>query len=198
MWNERYKAEHYIYGTEPNDFLAAHIDCIPAGGRVLCLADGEGRNGVFLARRGFQVTSVDLSEVGLDKARRLADSHGVSLTLVHADLADFPLGVNAWEGIVSIFCHLPSAIRAPLYASLPASLTPEGVFLLEAYSPAQLPRDTGGPKDPDMLLTADTLRRELPGLDFSLLRETERSIVEGTHHTGIGAVVQAIGTRRAD
>lgn len=195
MWNERYSADHYIYGTTPNDFLAAHYQRIPAKGRVLCLADGEGRNGVFLARQGYAVTSVDLSEVGLEKARKLAQEHGVSLTLLHADLQHFSLGEAQWDGIVSIFCHLPSPARLALYRQIPRSLTAAGVLLLEGYSPAQLAYNTGGPKDKDMLTSAALLRAELPGLHFEQLLELERRIVEGSHHTGVGAVVNAIATR---
>ncbi|MCB1666013.1 MAG: class I SAM-dependent methyltransferase [Pseudomonadales bacterium] len=195
MWDERYSTEDYAYGTQPNDFLAEQFACIPAGGRVLCLADGEGRNGVFLAQQGYEVTSVDLSRVGLEKAARLAEDRGVSLHTVHADLAEFDPGNAQWDGIVSIFCHLPGPVRQKLYPQIPASLTAGGVFLLEAYTPAQLAHGTGGPKDADMLMTAEKLQAELPALHFSLLREVERNIVEGSYHTGIASVVQAIARR---
>lgn len=192
MWNERYNTPDYIYGTEPNDFLREHAAAIPAGGSVLCLAEGEGRNAVFLAQQGYVVTAVDSSEVGLAKAAALADARGVKIRCLHADLGDFALGEEAWDGIVSIFCHLPSFVRQPLYAALARSLRPGGVFLLESYTPAQLAFSTGGPKDVDMLVDAATLRRELPGLQFSLLEERQREVVEGTYHTGLAAVVQAI------
>ena len=192
MWNERYSTQQYIYGTEPNDFLRAHCTAIPAGGRVLCLAEGEGRNAVFLAQQGYAVTAVDSSDVGLAKAAALASARGVHITCIHADLAEFALGEEAWDGIVSIFCHLPSAIRQPLYAALGRALTPGGVLLLEGYTPAQLAFSTGGPKDVDMLVDAATLRRELTGLQFTLLEECQREVVEGTYHTGLAAVVQAV------
>ena len=192
MWNQRYNTAEYIYGTEPNDFLRDHAAAIPAGGNVLCLAEGEGRNAVFLAQQGYRVTAVDSSDVGLAKATALASARGVHITCLHADLAEFALGEEAWDGIVSIFCHLPSAVRQPLYAALGRALTPGGVFLLESYTPAQLAFSTGGPKDVDMLVDAATLRRELTGLQFSLLEECQREVVEGTYHTGLAAVVQAI------
>ena len=192
MWNERYNTPDYIYGTEPNDFLREHAAAIPAGGSVLCLAEGEGRNAVFLAQQGYVVTAVDSSEVGLAKAAALADARGVKIRRLHADLGDFALGEEAWDGIVSIFCHLPSFVRQPLYAALARSLRPGGVFLLESYTPAQLAFSTGGPKDVDMLVDAATLRRELPGLQFSLLQECPRDVVEGSFHTGRAAVVQAL------
>ncbi len=192
MWNERYSAPHYIYGTEPNDFLREHVSALPPGGRLLCLAEGEGRNAVFLAGHGFAVTAVDLSEVGLAKAAALAAQRGVQIDIIHADLADFDLGQARWDGIISIFCHLPSAVRQPLYARLAAALRPGGVLLLESYTPRQLAFGTGGPRDVDMLIDVDTLRAELPGLHFDLLQEVEREIVEGTFHTGMAAVVQAV------
>ena len=102
MWDERYSAEEYAYGTEPNTFLTANFAHLPKG-RVLSLAEGEGRNAVFLAQQGYGVTGVDGSEVGLAKAKALADSRGVAAHWVHADLADYELGENAWDGIVSIF-----------------------------------------------------------------------------------------------
>ncbi len=192
MWNERYSAPEYIYGTEPNDFLREQVSALPPGGRLLCLAEGEGRNAVFLAGQGFAVTAVDLSEVGLAKAAALATQRGVQIDIVHADLAAFDLGQERWDGIISIFCHLPSAVRQPLYARLAAALRPGGVLLLESYTPRQLAFGTGGPRDVDMLIDVDTLSRELPGLHFDLLQEVEREIVEGTFHTGMAAVVQAV------
>lgn len=195
MWNERYSAPDYIYGTEPNDFLREHAGTLAPGSRLLCLAEGEGRNAVFLAQQGHTVTAVDLSEVGLTKAAALAAARGVQIECIHADLADFDLGQQQWDGIISIFCHLPSAVRQPLYARLAAALRPGGVLLLESYTPRQLAFGTGGPKDVDMLIDVDTLRRELPGLHYSLLREIEREVVEGSFHTGMAAVVQAVAQR---
>ena len=196
MWDERYSAKEYAYGTEPNTFLSANVQHLPKG-RVLSLAEGEGRNAVFLAQQGYDVTGVDGSAVGLAKAKALADARGVTARWVHADLAAYELGVNVWEGIVSIFCPLPPAIRQALYRKVQAALKPGGVFLLEAYTPAQIRHGTGGGKSVELMQTAATLRAELPGLDFVHLVELERDVVEGVFHTGLGAVVQAIAVRRA-
>ena len=196
MWDERYSAEDYAYGTEPNTFLTANFARLPMG-RVLSLAEGEGRNAVFLAQQGYEVTGVDGSQVGLAKAKALADSRGVAAHWVHADLADYELGKNGWDGIVSIFCPLPPAIRQALYRKVLAALKPGGVFLLEAYTPAQIQHGTGGGKSLEMMQTAASLRAELPGLDFVHLVELERDVVEGVFHTGLGAVVQAIGVKPA-
>jgi len=194
MWNERYSTDEYIYGREPNTFLRKRFSAIPQG-KVLCLGEGEGRNAVFLARQGYQVTAVDSSEVGREKALRLAEEHGVAINYIHADLAEFDAGENQWDGIVSIFCHLPPPLRQRLYQQIPVALKRGGVFLLEAYTPAQLKFGTGGPADEAMLMTADKLREEISGLDFEMLQEIEREVVEGTHHTGHAAVLQALALR---
>lgn len=188
-WDERFAGEAYTYGTEPNAFLRDNAERLPAG-RVLSLAEGEGRNAAFLAGRGHAVTAVDLSAVGLAKARRLAAARGVAVETVQADLTDFTIEPEAWDGIVSFFCHLPAAARARLHAGVVAGLRPGGVFLLEAYAPRQIEFDSGGPRQADLLMPVDDLRRELAGLDFLVARECLREVVEGDRHTGLGAVVQ--------
>ncbi|MDE2430866.1 MAG: class I SAM-dependent methyltransferase [Burkholderiales bacterium] len=191
MWDERYSATEYAYGTAPNDFLKAHVSAIPKG-KVLSLAEGEGRNAVFLAQQGYTVTAVDASIVGLSKAQKLADAHQVSIECIHADLAHYDLGEHQWDGIISIFCPLPSSIRQALYKKLVCALKPQGVFLLEAYTPAQIGRGTGGGNSVDLMQSAASLRSELTGLTFTHLVECERPVIEGVYHTGVGAVVQAI------
>lgn len=194
MWDKRYDTQEHVYGTEPNDFLAEHFTTIPKG-KVLCLAEGEGRNAVFLARQGYAVTAVDASKVGLDKAQKLAVESNVDLEVVHADLADFSLGENEWDGIVAIFCHLPVDVRQQVHRQIPIALRPGGVFLLEAYTPDQLAFATGGPTDRDLLLSANILQSELRGLKFHHLAEVQREVVEGSFHTGRAAVVQAIASK---
>jgi SAM-dependent methyltransferase len=164
-------------------------------GPVLCLAEGEGRNAVHLARLGHAVTAVDQSSVGLDKAARLAAKAGVPLTVCVADLTHFPITPGAWSGIVSIFCHLPPDLRRTVHARVVAGLRPGGVFVLEAYNPTQLTYGTGGPKDVSLLMTLTGLRTELTGLEFLHAAECERDVIEGTGHTGRAAVVQLVGRR---
>lgn len=196
MWNERYGSAEYAYGTEPNDFLAAVAARIPPG-RVLSIADGEGRNGVFLATLGYDVTSVDSSTVGLAKAQRLAATRGVTITTVAADLADFEIVPGAWEGIVSIFCHLPPALRQRVHQQVVKGLVPGGLFVLESYSVLQLGRGTGGPSSAELLPTLGALRAELAGLELLHAVEIERDVHEGVHHDGRSAVIQVIARRPA-
>ncbi len=193
MWNERYGIAEYVFGTEPNDFLAEHARELR--GPVLSIAEGEGRNGVFLASLGLDVHGVDGSAVGLEKAQALARSREVEIRTEVADLATFEPEAESYGAVVSISAHLPSAIRQRLYPRLERCLVPGGIFLLEAYSEAQLERDTGGPKDLDMLMTAGKIRSELPGLEPLHLRELVREVNEGRRHRGAAAVVQFIGRK---
>ncbi len=197
QWDERYAANEFVYGTEPNDFLRSEYGRIPAGGNVLCLADGEGRNGVFLAQQGFDVTSVDMSSVGLEKAQWLAASRNVKITTEHADLATYDPGQQQWDAIVSIFCHVPADVRECLHGSVHRSLRPGGVFILEAYTPEQPRNKTGGPPQEmsDRLMTADGLIRELVQLNVIQCQEIERDIHEGRLHNGHSSVVQCIAIK---
>jgi len=194
-WDRRYGEPGFAYGTEPNDFLAASLHQLPPTGTVLCLADGEGRNSVFLAERGYTVTAVDSSAVGLEKARTLAAERGVAITTHNADLADYPLPENTYDAIISIFCHLPPPVRRIVYSQIPASLTRGGVFLLEGYTPRQLSYGTGGPPVKELLMELSELQEELRQLQIIHGLEQEREVYEGRLHTGLGAVVQLIGVK---
>jgi SAM-dependent methyltransferase len=193
-WDERYSEAGLAYGNEPNDFLASVADRLPPG-PVLTLGEGEGRNALFLAAIGHEVVAVDQSEVGLAKARRRAEAKGVSIQTQQADLGSFPIQPGAWAGIVSIFCHLPPSIRIPLHAAVVRGLRPGGVFVLEAYTPRQCGRGTGGPSDPELLVSLDDLTSELVGLEFLHAQELEREVREGTYHTGLASVVQLLARR---
>ena len=193
MWNERYAVDEYVFGTEPNDFLAEHAAKLE--GPVLSIAEGEGRNAVFLAALGLEVHGVDGSSVGLEKARALARERGVEIRLELADLAEFVPGENRYGSVVSIFAHLPSALRKRLYPLVERCLRPGGLLLFESYSEAQIERETGGPKDLDMLMTTDKIRDELPGLEPLLLRELVRDVLEGRRHSGTASVVQFLGRK---
>lgn len=193
MWNERYAVNEYIYGTDPNSFLAEHAHLLR--GPVLSLAEGEGRNGVFLAAMGLEVHGVDQSEVGLAKAQSLARARNVVIRTEVADLGAFTPAQDHYGSVVSISAHLPSVVRNRLYPLVERCLRPGGIIILEAYSEAQLARDTGGPKDLDMLMTPAKVREEFPNLEPILLQERERDVREGTAHAGLASVVQFIARR---
>jgi len=191
FWNQRYSGDRFVYGTEPNSFLAGHSGLLTSP--VLSLSEGEGRNAVFLASLGLDVLGVDISSVGLEKARQLAQSRGVRIRTQVADLATYEPEEGCFGAVVSIFAHLPGAIRLRLYPLIARSLRPDGVIVLEAYAESQLSRDTGGPKAADMLMTVEKIRREFPTLEPIVLREVERNVAEGEAHTGMASVVQFVG-----
>lgn len=194
MWDERYRNDDFVYGTSPNDFLQSQVDRLPMG-RILCLAEGEGRNAVFLAEQGFDVTAVDQSSVGLAKAQTLATERGVDITTIVADLADAHIEPKAWDGIVSIFAHMPPEARRHLHREVVSGLRSGGVFLLEAYRPEQLQYGTGGPPTAEMMMDLNELRGELAGLEFDYAVDTVRDIHEGRLHSGQGAVVQVVARK---
>ncbi len=194
MWNDRYAGEEFAYGTEPNAFLVEHAKLLT--GPVLSLAEGEGRNAVYLASLGLDVLGVDGSAGGLAKAQELARSRGVTIQTTVADLGAFEPRADFYGSVVSISAHLPNAIRRKLYPLVERCLKPGGILLLEAYAVDQLQRETGGPKEADMLMTREKVELEFPNLEAVLLREIEREVCEGRYHTGMAAVVQFIGRKR--
>ncbi len=194
MWDQRYDSKAYAYGTQPNDFLVSMVDKLPIG-KILCLAEGEGRNAVWLAEQGNEVTAVDASEIGLQKARKLAKTHGVKIMTVHADLADYDIGIQQWDAIISIFCHLPSKLQQSVHRRCVEGLRVKGMMLLEAYTPLQLKYKTGGPPTEDMMMNVQSLSIELIRLEFLHLQEHVREIHEGEFHNGTGAVVQVLAKK---
>jgi hypothetical protein len=133
--------------------------------------------------------------VGLAKAEALAQSRGVAIWTVHTNLSDFIIQPGAYTGIIAIYAHLPSSLRQLIHKAAVPGLRPGGVFILEAFTPAQLNYDTGGPKDPDLLMPLPVLQAELSGLDFEIAREVERVVKEGDYHKGLAAVVQILARK---
>ncbi|WP_019673835.1 class I SAM-dependent methyltransferase [Psychrobacter lutiphocae] len=199
MWNERYNEEEFIYGTKANDFLQQVYQHIPAKGHVLCLAEGEGRNAVFLAKQGYEVTAVDMSEVGLTKAKKLAEERGVHITTQVADLTEYDFGTKKWDGIISIWAHMPKPARERVHQQVVTSLKPNGVFILEAYTVEQPKMDgIGGPpaSKPEVFMSLAGLRQELSGLEETIGVEKQRDVQEGKMHQGLSAVVQFVAVKK--
>ena len=193
-WDERYALEGWAFGTDPNDFLRQEAHRIPPG-RVLCLGEGEGRNAVFLAEQGHEVVGVDRSQVGMDKAQGLAQEREVLIETVVSSIEDFDLTEGEWQGIISIFFHLPPELRKKIHRSVVRGLAPGGILILEAFTPQQLEFGTGGPPYAERLISLATLEEELDGLELLVAQETEREVHEGRMHTGRGSVVQVVGIR---
>ncbi len=194
FWDQNFSAPGYKYGTEPNAFLREQAFRLPPGGRVLVPGDGEGRNGVWLATQGHQVTSVDLSLVGLRKAQQLASEKGVALNVLQADLADWAPEPGSFDAVVLTYVHLSPAIRAAAHARLAAGLRSGGCLILEAFHPGQLAHGSGGPKDPAMLYDLAMLRSDLAaaGLQELLAWECQVTLDEGPGHQGLAHVTRYV------
>lgn len=198
MWDQRYAQDGFAYGANPNDFLKACLHHIPKED-VLCIADGEGRNSVFLAQNGCRVQSVDLSSVGLAKANQLAKDKDVSITTELADMAEYDMGQSKWDAIISIFAHMPPAIRTKVHAGAVRALKPGGVFILEAYTPRQLELGgIGGPnaQTMELFMSLPALLNELNGLSFLLAHDIDHEVNEGKYHQGMAATVQIIAKKK--
>ncbi len=195
-WDVRFDRPDYIFGTRPNTFLEEYAVVIPAGGDVLAIADGEGRNSVFLAERGYAVDAVDGSSVAIEKARRLAAERGVVVNHRHDDLTRMGWPEEAYDAVVAVFIQfLPRAARPRLWARVRSALRPGGVLLLIGYTPRQLAYGTGGPGDPDRLYEPAQLRDELGMFTLERFEEHEYEMDEGPGHHGMSAVVEVIARR---
>ncbi|MEB3204119.1 MAG: methyltransferase domain-containing protein [Candidatus Sericytochromatia bacterium] len=191
-WDARYAGETYFYGTEPNTFLVEQAWRFAPGSRLLCLAEGEGRNAVWLAGLGHRVTAVDSSAGGLRKAERLAADRGVHVDWLEADLAVWPMGDAAWDGVVSIWAHVLPELRQGVDAAIRAAVRPGGLLVLEHYHPRQLAYGTGGPPDARMMATLEALHAAFPGWHAHHAVERDRDVREGKGHHGLSHVTQVV------
>lgn len=196
-WQGRYsEAEGYLFGEAPNRFLKAMRDHLPASGRALAVADGDGRNGVWLAQQGLSVVSLDFSEVAQQKARALAERHGVPLELVCADVHGWGYPVAAFDVVVEIFAQFSSpADRARKWASMRDALRPGGILIVQGYTPKQLEYGTGGPKSRDRLYTPALLAEGFGDFETLHLVEEEVEMNEGGGHVGMSAVVGLVARK---
>lgn len=197
IWDERYAGDDYHFGTEPNAFLKSQRSLLKPGMHCLAVADGEGRNGVWLAEQGLQVVSVDSSAVASAKAAKLAQQRGVKLKFEVADLLDWNCGENCHDATVAIFIQFASPEqRTRLFARLKRALKPGGLFLLQGYTPRQLDFRSGGPSQADNLYTEAMLRSAFADMDFLHLSEHVSFISEGSGHYGVSALIDAVARKR--
>lgn len=194
IWQQRYSDDAYLYGTAPNDFLVQQGKRL-AGKKILCVAEGEGRNAVYLAKLGCDVTAVEIAPAGVEKIKRLAQKEGVSLNVIEADLATWNWPVASFDVVVAIFAHFPVPTRKQIHRSIVDALTPTGTLVLEAYTPEQLDYKTGGPPKAEMMMSGESVQEEFAGLQFDLLQEVKRQVNEGQGHNGLAAVVQCVGVK---
>ncbi len=196
-WDRRFSADGYLFGTAPNEFLRANAACWSAGQRVLCVADGEGRNSIWLAQQGLQVQAFDISEVGVAKARAFAARAGVEVDIHVRDCDDWLWEPDAVDGVAAIFVQFADpAMRQRMFDGIHRTLRPGATLLLQGYTPRQLDYRTGGPGQLDHLYTAAQLRTELAAFEIASLVEYEAEIAEGTGHLGRSALVSVVARKR--
>ena len=196
FWNQKYSRDDYFYGNAPNEFLRSQSFRLAPDARVLVIGDGEGRNGVWLAQQGFAVTTVDYSAVGCQKARALAARSGAPVDVQCVDLLTWDWPVAAFDAVVSIYLHFLPEDRRRIHQHIAHSLAPDGWFIVELFHPTQLAYSSGGPKAPEMLVTAADLRADCPELEWRLLAEGEALLAEGSGHAGLGRVTHGVARRR--
>ena len=190
QWESRYATDEYVFGTEPNDFLAAARPLLPAKGRALAVADGEARNGVWLARQGLEVLSLDISPSAQEKGRQLARACNVNVSFERADVHTWPYPEAAFDVVVEIFTQFSSpAERALKWAGMRRALKPGGLLILQGYTPKQLQYGTGGPRQVENLYTREMLERAFAGFRDVRIVEEEREMHEGVRHNGMSAVI---------
>lgn len=195
-WDKRFEGDDYVFGTEPSAFLTREVGRLPAGGRVLAVADGEGRNGVYLAQQGFDVISNDVSSVGLAKARRLADARGVKPTFEEVDIANYAWPQEAFDAIVAIFVQFADPdLRASMFAGFIRTLRPGGILLLEGYRPEQLEYGTGGPPQAQNMYSEEMLLTAFTQLEILALHSYDADIREGCGHGGMSALIDLIARK---
>ncbi len=200
MWSTRYRDadEDYVFGTAPNRFLAGRAALLSSGATALSVADGEGRNAVWLAEQGLAVTATEISPVALEKARKLAAGRRVEVDFVLADAVSWAYPEAAFDFVVAVFIQFADpAQRARVFAGMQRALKPGGHLIVQGYTPRQLEYRTGGPSAPENLYTADMLRTAFAGLEILHLQEYEDVLEEGVGHKGRSALVGLVARRPA-
>ncbi len=195
FWDERYAEEAYAYGKKPNEFFARQLGAAPAGARLLLPCEGEGRNAVFAASQGWQVSAFDYSESGREKCRRLAEEQGVSVDYSVADAADYVYGTAVYDAVALIFVHLPAPLRTFVHRQLVGALKPGGRLIVEAFNPLQLNNTSGGPRTLDLLYTPELLAADFEGLEITLLETATTELAEGPYHIGRADVVRMLARK---
>lgn len=198
FWNSKYSDKEFFYGTEPNEFIRAQYEKLPAGGRIFEPACGEGRNAVFLAEKGFQVTAADFSDTAIAKTDRLAQQKGVSVDTVCCDIF-YWAPERRFDGNVVTFMHMPPEKKTTLFRRLASWLMPGGVLIGEFFHPDQRlqGKTSGGPPFPEMMYTADELREIMSDdFNFDILEETTVDLNEGPGHSGEGHVTRVVAIRK--
>lgn len=195
FWNTRYKEIGFAYGLEPNEFLRSKVSIIQPNSKVLCLAEGEGRNALFLAERGHFVTAVDYSQEGLNKLIELSAEKKLNIETICADLNNYKIEENKWDAIICVFGHFPEPLRKTVFKQVYKGLNECGVFLMEAYHKDQINYKTGGPQVSELLYSEEELQADFSEFKNISIKTSIEEIEEGKYHKGTSAVIQVIANK---
>ena len=196
MWNERYAQPGFHFGTDPAAFLKAQAHRLSPGSTVLAVADGEGRNSVYLAALGHRVTAMDASPVGIEKARGLAEEAGVEVEYQVADLYAMAWQAEAYDAVVGIFFQFaPPTERAEIFRGMDQTLKPGGMLLIHGYAPRQVDYGTGGPPWVEHMYTLDLLHDAFPGYEVVHARDYDAEIQEGRGHSGVSGLIDFVARK---
>lgn len=196
FWNERYATDDYVFGTAPNVFLASQAHRLKPGQRALAIADGEGRNGVWLAEQGLKVHAIDFSPAALAKANKLARERGVTLESEQADVLAWTWPEAAYDVVVAIFIQFASPPeRERIMEGIRRTLKPGGTLILQGYTPRQIEYGTGGPSNPGNMYVEADLRRWFGDWNIEHLAEHDSVISEGAHHHGLSALIDLVAVK---
>ena len=194
IWNERYNGENYVYGKNPNVFFAEQLNTLDPG-RLILPCEGEGRNAVFAAIKGWDVIAFDQSEVGKKKALELARQNNTTITYTIADAIDFEMPEETIDAVAFIYAHFPANIRKAIHQKAIDWLKPGGLIIMESFNPSQLKYSSGGPKEISMLYTEEMMQEDFHALKIELLQSLQVELKEGNLHDGIAELIRFVGRK---
>jgi SAM-dependent methyltransferase len=194
FWDNRYSSEEFIYGTEPNEFFRSEINRISPG-RLLALAEGEGRNGIYAASLGWKVDAVDFSSAARTKALKLASQKNTDINYVTADLKDFEPEIDSYDAVSMIFMHLNPEVSGDVHKRAVYALRPGGRVILEVYAKEQLGKSSGGPQNSEMLYSIEDINQNFAGLKTLILTKEVIHLNESRHHSGEAVVIRFVGEK---
>lgn len=199
-WNERYSNEAYAYGLEPNDFLKQELEKISPA-KILFPAEGEGRNALFAASLGWDVSAFDIAQEGKNKAMKLAQKRGLSIDYQVGNLTELNYTPAQFDAIALVYAHFPAAIKSELHKALSNLLKLGGIIIFEAFSKSHLDfiaknEKVGGPKELDMLFSIEEIQNDFSNYEVILLEEKEIELQEGLFHNGTGSVIRFVGRKK--
>lgn len=194
FWDERYSSTDFVYGTEPNTFFKDELDKLKSG-NILLLGEGEGRNAVYAAVKGWNVDAVDFSIIAKEKALKLAEENSVSINYEITDLSEYKPKSSYYNAAAIIFLHLNPKIRSDVHSKVVDSLIPGGTLIIEVYEKKQLGKDSGGPKNIDMLYSKEELKDDFKKMKIIMLGKEIITLNESEQHAGEAVVLRLIGIK---